>query len=175
MLASNHTEIMPLGSISQRILVIRGMRVIVDVDLAELYNVSTKRLNEQVKRNLDRFPIDFMFQLSQKEKMEVVAICDHLQKLKFSHQLPYAFTEHGVVMLSSVLQSERAVYVNIFIVRAFIKIREILSSNKELAYKIEELEREQRTQNHHISVVYSLIDKLFTEPSKPKNSIGFNK
>jgi hypothetical protein len=99
--------------ILNKILVIREQKVMIDRDISELYGVSTKRLNEQVKRNIRRFPEDFMFQLTEKEKAEVVAICDHLRKLKFSPFLPSAFTEHGAVMLASVLNSERSITVNV--------------------------------------------------------------
>ena len=112
-----------------------------DSDLALLYGVRTKRLNEQVKRNKKRFPEDFIFQLTLKEKEEVVAICDHLKALKFSPQLPYAFTEQGVAMLSGALNSDRAIRVNIQIMRAFTKLREILLTHKDLAVKIEALEK----------------------------------
>jgi len=108
----NGTEaasIVPIERIQSRILLIRGRKVILDCDLAELYGVPTKRLNEQVKRNSERFPPDFMFQVSEPEKAEVVANCDHLQKLKFSPVLPYAFTEYGAIMAASVLNTERAV------------------------------------------------------------------
>jgi hypothetical protein len=115
-----------------------------------------------------------MFQLTKIEKDEVVTNCDHLSGLRFSHQLPFAFTEQGVSMLSSVLNSKRAVQMNIFIIRTFIKIREILSSNKELSYKIEELEMEQKVQNKHINAIYSILGKFLEEPIKPKGPIGFN-
>ncbi len=145
--------IIPTEIITRRIFFIRGVKVILDADLAEFYGVATKRLNEQVKRNKDRFPEDFMFQLTKEEREEVVANCDHLSMFKFSYQLPYAFTEHGVAMLSSVLKSKRATEMSIFIVRTFIKIREILASNKDLAYQIEELQREQKIQNKHINII----------------------
>jgi hypothetical protein len=98
-----------IESIAAVIIQIRGQRVMIDADLAKLYGVTTKRLNEQIKRNRERFPLDFMFQLTSSEKSEVVAKCDHLAKLKFSPQLPYAFTEHGVIMAANVLSSEKAV------------------------------------------------------------------
>ena len=101
--------VIPIGQIEQRILLIRGQKVMLNADLAELYGVTTKRLNEQVKRNRARFPKDFMFQLTAKEKSEVVANCDHLSKLKFSPALPYAFTEHGAIMAASVLNTLHAV------------------------------------------------------------------
>ena len=127
-------------TIEQKILLIRGKKVMLDKDLAMLYEVPTKRLNEQVKRNIERFPEDFMFQLTKREKAEVVANCDHLKTLKFSPQLPYAFTEQGVAMLSSVLNSKRAVMVNIQIMRTFTKIRELLVTHKDLQRKIEDME-----------------------------------
>ena len=111
--------------IEQTILLIRGHRVMLDTDLADLYGVTTKRLNEQVKRNRNRFPADFMFQLTSTEKAEVVANCDHLKKLKFSPVRPFVFTEHGAVMVASVLNSKRAIEVSIYVVRAFVALREM--------------------------------------------------
>src|SRR5438552_16891680 len=112
--------IVPLERIERLIYIIRGQKVMLDVELAALFGVSTKRLNEQVKRNRSRFPLDFMFRLTPQEKNEVVAICDHLQSLKFSSTLPHAFTEHGALMLASVLNTRRAVEVSLFVVRAFV-------------------------------------------------------
>ncbi len=109
--------------IAQMILFIRGRKVILDVDLARIYGVKTKRLNEQVKRNNSRFPEDFMFRLTDKELKEVVANCDHLENLKYSSSIPFAFTEHGALMLSSVLNTNSAIATSIFIVRAFVKLR----------------------------------------------------
>jgi hypothetical protein len=128
------------NKIERAILFIRGQKVMLDIDLADMYGVKTKRLNEQVKRNINRFPSDFMFQLSDDEKQEVVAKCDHLTRLKFSTSSPYAFTEHGALMLASVLNSPLAIETSVLIVRAFVKLREILSTNSELAKKITELE-----------------------------------
>ena len=116
-------SIVPVGKIENRILLIRGEKIVIEADLAGFYGVPTKRLNEQVKRNVDRFPDDFMFQLTKNEKSEVVANCDHLENLKYSRSLPYAFTEHGAIMAASVLNSPRAIEVSVFIVRAFIKLR----------------------------------------------------
>jgi hypothetical protein len=113
------------NEIASRILWIRGKKVMLDRDLAELYGVTTKRLNEQVKRNSSRFPEDFMFQLTQEEKKEVVANCDHLKTLIFSPNLPFAFTEHGAVMLASVLNSETAIQANIQIVMVFTRLTEM--------------------------------------------------
>lgn len=108
--------LIPVEMIEKKILMIRGEKVMLDADLSELYGVTTKRLNEQVKRNCERFPDDFMFQLTEEEKAEVVAICDHLKRLKFSPVLPYAFTEHGAIMLASVLNSPIAVQTSVLVV-----------------------------------------------------------
>lgn len=127
--------------IEQKIFIIRSNKVMLDIDLASLYGVQTKRLNEQVKRNIKRFPEDFMFKLTIAERAEVVANCDHLKALKFSHVLPYAFTEHGILMLSSVLNSEKAIEVNIQIMRTFTKLRELILVHKDLRIKIEQMEK----------------------------------
>ena len=118
---SKHT--VSVGSVQQRILLIRSEKVIIDVDLAEFYGVTTKVLNQAVRRNINRFPVDFMFQLTKEEKTEVVTNCDHLQNLKYSSVNPYVFTEHGALMVSSILNSVRAVEVSVFIVRAFVQLR----------------------------------------------------
>src|SRR6185436_2211931 len=123
------------------ILLVRGHRVLLDADLAEIYSVTTSRLNEQVKRNLARFPDDFMFQLTEIEKAEVIANCDHLRRLKFSPYLPSAFTEHGALMLANVLNSERAAQTSVQVVRAFVRLRQMLASHADLARKLEELEQ----------------------------------
>ena len=168
------TNLIPVESVSQHIFIIRGVKVMLDADLAELYQVPTMRLNQAVKRNTSRFPPDFVFQLDQTEKTEVITKCDNLSRLKFSHHLPYAFTEHGVAMLSAVLKSERAIQMSVFIVRAFIKMRELLASNKELGRKIEDIEREQKLQNSHINAIYRILDKLTDEPVKTVGKMGFN-
>ena len=126
--------------IESRIQIIRGQRVMIDVDLAEMYGVQTKRLNEQVKRNRDRFPSDFLFQLTADEKAEVVANCDHLQKLKFSKTLPFAFTEHGAIQAANVLASSQAVEMGIYVVRAFVQLRQALTTNADIAKRLAELE-----------------------------------
>jgi len=128
--------VIKVGKIEQRILLIRGEKAIVDADLAEFYGVATRRLNEQVKRNKNRFPADFMFQLNVEEKTEVIAKCDHLSKLKFSKSMPYAFTEHGALMAASVLNTQQAVEISVFIVRAFVKLRQTIAAHKELSPKI---------------------------------------
>ncbi|MCR4336755.1 MAG: ORF6N domain-containing protein [Candidatus Omnitrophica bacterium] len=164
----------PIEKIEGMILFIRGKKVMLDRDLALLYVVPTKRLNEQVKRNIKRFPTDFMFQLTDKEKEEVVANCDHLKILKFSSANPYVFTQEGVAMLSSVLNSERAIEVNIQIMRVFIKLREIMMSHKDLIHKIEGLERKFKEHDKKFVLVFEAIRQLLTEPEEPsKEPIGF--
>ena len=122
----NKSLAIPIKHWESRIMLIRGEKIILDVDLAKLYDVSTKRLNEQVKRNGRRFPRDFMFQLTLDEKLQVVANCDHLKRLKFSPNLPYAFNEHGAIMAANVLNSERAAQAAVQVVRAFVKLRQML-------------------------------------------------
>jgi hypothetical protein len=160
--------------IESHILLIRGCKVMPDSDLAELYQVSTKRLNEQVKRNRDRLPGDFMFKLTAVEKAEVVANCDHLKKLKFSSVLPHAFTEHGAVMLASVLNSPVAVQASIQVVRAFIRLREVLATHKELARKLTELERRIETHGDRITALFEAIRQLMKPPERPRKQIGFS-
>ena len=133
--------LIPVEKIDRSILVIRGCRVILDSDLANIYGVKTSRLNEQVKRNIERFPEDFMFQLTDQEKENVIANCDHLNKLKYSRTNPYAFTEHGTIMLASVLNTTTAIEVSVLIVRAFVRLRELLSTHKDLEKRILELEK----------------------------------
>jgi hypothetical protein len=164
----------PARGIESRILLIRGCKLMLDSDLAVLYQVSTKRLNEQVKRNRNRFPGDFMFKLTAAEKAEVVANCDHLKKLKFSPVLPYAFTEHGAVMLASVLNSPVAVQASIQVVRAFIRLREFLTTHKELARKLTDLERRVETHDEHITALFEAIHQLMKPPERPKKQIGFS-
>lgn len=161
-------------NIASRILLIRGQRVMLDADLAELYGVETKRLNEQVRRNIERFPEDFMFRLTAEEKAEVVANCDHLAKLKYSPTLPYAFTEHGALMLGNVLKSERAVEMSLMVVRAFVHMRELLAGNKELAQKLNQLERKVGAHDKAIAEIINAIRQLMApEEPKKKRTIGF--
>ncbi|HYK39498.1 MAG TPA: ORF6N domain-containing protein [Candidatus Eremiobacteraceae bacterium] len=166
--------LVPIERIESLIFLIRGHKVMIDADLAELYGVTTKRLNEQVKRNKGRFPRDFMFQLTAKEKAEVVANCDHLQKLKFSSALPYAFTEHGAVMLASVLNSPVAVEASIQVVRAFVKLREILGTHRKLAVKLMELESRMQGHDDDITALFEAIRQLMEPSDKPARRIGFH-
>lgn len=170
----NETKIFPIEPIQNKILIIRDIKVILDSDLAEIFQVSTKALNQAVKRNIERFPTEFIFQLLKSEKAEVVTNCDHLGTLKYSNKLPYAFTEHGVAMLSMILKSERAVNMGVFIVRAFIKLRELIISNNDLARKIGDLERKQHNQGEHIRVIDGILKHLIDKP-KISNPIGFSR
>jgi len=165
--------IIPDEIILQKILFIRGKKVMIDKDIAQLYSVSTKRLNEQVKRNKNRFPEDFMFQLTVREKEEVVANCDHLSNIKFSNALPFAFTEFGAVMLASVLNSQRAIEVNIQIVRIFIRIREMILTQKDILLKLEVLERKSNKHDKDIQLIFEALKKLCTPPPEPRQRIGF--
>jgi hypothetical protein len=165
------SPLLTIETIEQRILSIRGHRVMLDADLAEVYGVTTKRLNEQVKRNRTRFPEDFMFRFTAEEKAEVVANCDHLKKLKFSPALPYAFTEHGAVMLANVLNSGRAVAASIQVVRAFVRFRSILAAHKDLAKQITAMEKKYDAQ---FKVVFAAIKQLLEPPVPSKRRIGFH-
>jgi hypothetical protein len=171
---TNDSALVEVGAIERRILLIRGERVIVDADLAGFYGVSTKRLNEQVKRNRGRFPDDFMFQLTRSEKSELVANCGHLSRLKFAKTLPHVFTEHGAIMAASVLNSRRAVEVSVFVVRAFVKIRRFLSERGELARGLSQLER--RLANHDVQilqVMQAIRTLLAPLPVPRRRRIGF--
>jgi hypothetical protein len=166
----------PVELIERRIYFIRGQKVMLDSDLAELYQVPTFRLNEAVKRNLDRFPKDFMFQLSKDELTNwrsQIAMSNPGVKMGLRRP-PYAFTEQGVAMLSSVLNSDRAIQVNIAIMRAFVKLREIMATHKDLAHKIEALERKYGEHDQEIQVIFKAIKKLLEPPTKPTRRIGFD-
>ncbi len=163
--------VVPVERIERAILSIRGEKVMLDSDLAVIYSVPTKVLNQAVKRNLSRFPPDFMFQLTEKEKTEVVTNCDHLAQLKFSPYLPSAFTEHGALMLANVLNSERAAQTSVQVVRAFVRLRQMLASNAELARKLAALENKYDAQ---FKVVFDAIRQLMSPPGRPKREIGFH-
>ncbi len=177
---------MPAELIERRIYLIRGLKVMLDSDLAELYGVETKNLNKAVKRNLKRFPSDFMFTLNLQEFRNLrfqfgtsnlrSQIATSSSNYGGRRSLPYVFTEQGVAMLSSVLKSDKAIAVNIAIMRAFVKLREIMTTHKELETKIKELERKQKGQQADISSIFIVINKLLEkpkEPDPPKQRIGF--
>ncbi|MFA5877613.1 MAG: ORF6N domain-containing protein [Candidatus Paceibacterota bacterium] len=158
-------------NIERSILFMRGKKVMLDVDLANLYGVTTKRLNEQVKRNIERFPDDFMFQLTETEKNEVVAKCDHLcDQLKYSPYLPYAFTEHGALMLANVIKSATAIQASIQIVRIFMELRRLLETREELSRKMRDMETKYDGQ---FAIVFEYIRELMTPPETPRPPIGF--
>jgi phage regulator Rha-like protein len=172
------THIIDDEVIMNKIIIIRNQRVMVDSDMAELYGVSTKRLNEAVKRNKNRFPVDFMFQLTDSEKEELVATCDHLNKLKFSPYLPFVFTEHGAVMLASVLNSQRAIHVNIQIVRIFNKIRGIVLLHKDILSEIQKMNSKLTDHEDKILLVFEYLKQFeqnkiqkLEQQNRPK--IGF--
>lgn len=163
----------PSEIIEQKIFLIRGQKVILDKDLAGLYKVSTSNLNLAVRRNTERFPYDFMFQLTYDEFQNLI-LQFATSRWGGTRKLPYAFTEHGVVMLSSVLKSAHAIEMNISIVRAFVKLRQILATHKDLAQKIAELERHQKSHSQHLVNIYGTLKKLTAEPIKEEGKIGFN-
>ena len=169
------TAVLPNERIEGRIFLIRGQKVMLDKDLAELYRVPTKRLNEQVKRNIRRFPKDFMFQLTWRESASLRSHIATLKRGRHVKYRTYAFTEQGVAMLSSVLNSEIAIQVNIAIMRVFVKLRQILSTHKELAHKLEELERKIEKHDGEICSIFEAIRQLMTpSQEKPKRRIvGF--
>jgi hypothetical protein len=180
---------LPLETITQRILILRGQKVLLDSDLAALYDVPTKRFNEQVKRNLERFPADFMLQLSEEEYAALRSQFATLKTGRGQHRkyLPYVFTEHGAIMASMILNSPRATEVSVYVVRAFVQLREMILSNKDLAQRLDELENKadlmelkHDTFEHNTRVqlkqVFEAIRELMT-PMEPapvkKRSIGF--
>ncbi len=178
---SKDRSLIPLERIERSILLIRGQKVMLDRDLAYLYGVTTKVLNQAVKRHKDRFPEDFMFQLTMEEtkiwwaEVRGGGLRSQIVTLKRGEHIkyrPYAFTEHGILMLSSVLNSERAIKVNIEIMRAFVRLRRILTSHADLARKLETLEKKYDAQ---FRVVFNAIRQLMTpqEPKPPKRRIGF--
>lgn len=165
-----------LERIAQSILTLRGHRVLLDADLAALYGVTTKRLNEQVRRNRERFPSDFMFPLTQEEYEALRSQFATLKPGRGQHRkyLPYVFTEHGAIMAASVLNTARAVEMSIYVVRTFVRLREMLASNKELARKLNELERKLATHDEAIAGILNAIRELMKPPEPPpKRRIGF--
>jgi hypothetical protein len=157
-----------------KIYLLRGQKVMLDEDLAELYQVPTGRLNEQVKRNIARFPADFMFQLT-KEEFENLKSQNATSSWGGRRKLPSAFTEHGVLMLSSVLNSERAVSVNIQIMRIYTKMREMLMTNQEILLKLEQLERQTFQNSDDIQMIFTALKELLNPPQEPRPRIGFRR
>lgn len=161
--------------IMSKILLIRNQKVMIDSDLATLYGVTTKRLNEQVKRNIKRFPSNFMFQLTEIEKEMVLSNFEHLDKLKFSSTLPYVFTEHGTMMLGNVLSSDRAIEFSIKIVEAFIKMREFLSNNLTSKIDIEEIKKRLDNNDKNVELLFSYLDEMMEkhENKVERTKIGY--
>lgn len=172
-MAETKQSLVSIETIAQSILLLRRQRVILDADLARLYGVTTKQLNQAVKRNRDRFPEDFIFELTPEEKSELVTDCDRFNRLKHSTVCPYAFTEHGALMAASVLNSPRAVQVSVYVVRAFIRLRELLSTHAELSQKLAELESRVGSHDEQIAALMEAIRQLLAPPSTPQRRIGF--
>jgi phage regulator Rha-like protein len=163
-------NLLPQETIQSKILFLRGKRVILDQDLALLYEIENKMLKRAVKRNIDRFPEDFMFELTKDEYQSLRYQIGTLKRGEHSKYLPYAFTEHGILMLSSVLNSDRAIKVNIQIMRTFNKMREMLINYQEVRQKIEEMEQKY---DYQFKVVFEAIRQLLEPPKKPEKKIGF--
>ena len=165
---------MELTLIQQKIYEARGLKVMFDFDLAELYGTETRILKQAVKRNIDRFPKNFMFQLTKKEWQELITICDNLpDTVKFSPALPFAFTEHGVLMLANVLKSKRAMEMSIHIIEVFIKMREIFLSHKDILLQLEKIERKLTGHDEDIQLIFKYLKQLLNPPQQPRKRIGF--
>ena len=163
------TDLISVESITNRIYFIRGMKIMLDRDLAELYGVETKQLKRAVRRNIDRFPADFMFELADDE-LEILRCQFGTSSWGGPRYIPMAFTEQGVAMLSSVLKSDRAIQVNIEIMRTFTRLRQMLEGHKELQKKIEAMEEKY---DEKFKIVFQAIKQLISEDEKPKQKIGF--
>ena len=170
-----HELSVPVEFIEEIILLLRGQRVMLDRDLAALYGVSTKAFNQAVKRNESKFPEDFRFQLTKEEKQEVVTTRYHLKNLKYSPVLPYAFTEHGVLMAVNVLNSEQANSMSVYIVRAFVRLRETILGNSKLAVKLMEVEKRLDRHDESLNALVNAIECLLDEPEEKgkKRRMGF--
>jgi hypothetical protein len=174
---SKGSDVIPIMHITQSILVVRDQSVMLDADLAELYGVSTKRFNQQVRRNRERFPADFMFQLTEEEisalRSHIATSNDDPERRGGRRYLPYAFTEHGAIMAATILNSSRAAQVSVFVVRAFVKLREVLFSHKELGKKLEELERKLDTHDQVIVGILNAIRAHMHSTETQRRPIGF--
>ena len=168
-----HSKTLPIES---SIILVRGQRVILASDLARIYGVETRVLNQAVKQNIQRFPDDFVFRVSRKEGEEIFrsrsqsVILKRGQNIKY---LPYAFTEHGAIMAANVINSTRAVQMSVFVVRAFVRLRQMVATHKELAAKLAELERTVADQDGHIKALFQAVRQLMTPPEPKKRKIGF--
>lgn len=162
----NELKLQALVQIEDRIFTIRGQQVMIDRDLAELYGVETKRINEQVKRNIDRFPIQFCFQLDEFETIELVANCDRFKTLKHSSSFPYAFTEQGVAMLSAVLRSDTAIKISVQIIQAFVEMRKYIADNGYILQRLERVEQVQIEANHKFEQIFNALESKTHQPEK---------
>lgn len=167
------TDIIHVDIIKEKIFLIRREKVMIDRDLAELYGVETKRLNEQVKRNINRFPADFMFQLDDGERKDLVANCDRLKPLRHSTNNPYAFTEHGVIMIATILNTSQADKMSVLVVRAFVKLREFVLPQAEIARRLDDLEKKAGEHDKAIQQLVIAIRQLMLPEEKSKKKIGF--
>ncbi len=164
----------PIFSVESRILILRHQKVILDSDLAELYGVPVKRLNEQVKRNHERFPADFMFQLTAKEEQLLRSQFATSKKGRGGRRYPpYAFTEHGAIMAATVLNTKQAIQMSVFVVRAFVRLREMLATNQQFAAKVDELERRLETHDSTIQQIIEAIKELMVPEETPRRKMGF--
>lgn len=172
---SADSSLIPLENIQDRILLLRGQRVLLDRDLAELYGVSTKQFNQQIKRNPRKFPADFMFELTTGEKTEVVTKCDRLRALKFSSTLPHAFTEHGAIQAANILNSDAAVEMSVHVVRAFNRLRHLVINHKAISGKLAELDARVSAHDEQLAAIIAALRQL-TSPAAPATSrkIGFH-
>ncbi|WP_235528604.1 ORF6N domain-containing protein [Pedobacter sp. Leaf194] len=174
MAAEQTLFIIPENILVNKIYEIRGHKVMLDRDLAELYGVETRTLNQAIKRNIERFPEDFMFQLTKEEWSYLISqIVTSKKSRGGTRKLPFAFTEHGVLMLSSVLNSQQAIQVNIQIVRIFTRLRQWLPENGEMKHEIEDIKRKLNNQDKNIELVFSYLDKLMEKKIEPRKRIGF--
>jgi hypothetical protein len=168
-------NLIPAERVERAILVVRGHKVLLDADLAALYGVTTKRLNEQVKRNGDRFPPDFMYQVTLEEARILRSQNATSRSWGGARTRPYVFTEHGAIMAASVLNSPKAIEMSIFVVRAFVKLRTMLATHRQLAAKLAELERRLATHDDQIVVLFEAIRELMEPPVQPARQIGFTR
>ena len=175
MTKENKLEIIPNEIIADKIYFIRGYKVMIDNDLAKIYQIETKVLKQAVRRNIKRFPADFMFELTKEENDVLRSQFVTLKRGQHSKYLPFAFTEQGIAMLSSVLNSERAIMVNIQIMRIFSKIREMLTDNLSMKLEIEDIKKKLKNQDKNIELVFSYLDELIEkqENPEPRKQIGF--
>ena len=162
--------LIPTERVDNAILELHGQKVILDYDLAALYGVPTRRLKEQVRRNRDRFPDDFLLELTLAEMDELVAKCDRLAALKHSSTPPFAFTEHGAVMAASVLKSKRAVEVSVFVVRAFVRLSRVAADQRRFALKLAEIEAKLSVHDQSLKAVFNALRQLMQPPPAPKRS-----